>query len=177
MTMTLTPFLRYFLSYFGLAPGDIQSDLKKVILDCKFQILGIKTTMGHYIIIFSRNASCPISDEYIPWFMHMVCALLFFVVVMFKRFSLIILYQFTATGATMPVTSCTLKQIPNKYGSRCCYTDMSNTVLAPVRCDKTPPAFLKRGGCRQFIQLSVSFSLVTKSDTTDVSSQPTYPSF
>ena len=29
-----------------------------MILDCKFQILGIKTTVGHYIIIFSRNSSC-----------------------------------------------------------------------------------------------------------------------
>ena len=29
-----------------------------MILACKFQILGIKTTVGHYIIIFSRNSSC-----------------------------------------------------------------------------------------------------------------------
>ena len=29
-----------------------------MIFDCKFQILGIKTTVGHYIIIFSRNSSC-----------------------------------------------------------------------------------------------------------------------
>ena len=56
--MTLTPFLRCLLSYFGLAPGGIQSGLKKMILNCKFQILGIKTTVGHYVIIFSRNSSC-----------------------------------------------------------------------------------------------------------------------
>ena len=29
-----------------------------MILECKFQILGIKTTVGHYIIIFSRNSCC-----------------------------------------------------------------------------------------------------------------------
>ena len=29
-----------------------------MILGCKFQILGIKTTVGHYIIIFFRNSSC-----------------------------------------------------------------------------------------------------------------------
>ena len=29
-----------------------------MILDCKFQILVIKTTVGHYIIIFYRNSSC-----------------------------------------------------------------------------------------------------------------------
>ena len=57
--MTLTPFLRYFWSYFSLAPGSIQSSLKKLFQHyCKFQILGIKTTVGHYIIIFSRNSPC-----------------------------------------------------------------------------------------------------------------------
>ena len=37
-----------------------------MIPDGKFQILGIKTTMGHYIIIFSRNSSClPREDRYL----------------------------------------------------------------------------------------------------------------
>ena len=37
-----------------------------MILDCKFQILGIETTVGHYIITFSRNSSCLI---YAPFWM------------------------------------------------------------------------------------------------------------
>ena len=53
--MTLIPFLRYFWSYLCLALGGIQSALKKMILDCKFQILGIKNYCGSlYNHIFQK---------------------------------------------------------------------------------------------------------------------------
>ena len=62
----LTPFLRYFCSYFSLAPGGIQTGLKKMILGCKFHILGIKTTLGQHI---AKNLpvymdGCPFERRY-----------------------------------------------------------------------------------------------------------------
>ena len=47
--MNFDPFVKYFCSYLGLAPGRIQSGLKKMILGGKFHILGIKTTFGKHI--------------------------------------------------------------------------------------------------------------------------------
>ena len=46
------------LVIFRLGTGRHSPRLEKIISDCKFQILGIKTTVGHYIIKFSRNSSC-----------------------------------------------------------------------------------------------------------------------
>ena len=46
------------LDIFQLGTGRHSIRLEKNILECKFQILGIKTTVGHYIIIFSRKSSC-----------------------------------------------------------------------------------------------------------------------
>ena len=51
------PILKVLLVIFQLGTGRHSIRLEKMILDCKFQILGIKTTVGHYIIIFSRNSS------------------------------------------------------------------------------------------------------------------------
>ena len=57
-THDFDPLFKVLLVIFRLGTGRHSIRLEKMILDCKFQILGIKTTMGHYIIIFSRNSSC-----------------------------------------------------------------------------------------------------------------------
>ena len=46
------------LDIFELGTGRHSIRLEKMIWESKFQILGIKTNVGHYIIIFSRNSSC-----------------------------------------------------------------------------------------------------------------------
>ena len=56
--MTFDPLLKVLLVIFRLGTGRHSIRLEKMILDGKFQILGIKTTVGHYIITFSRNSSC-----------------------------------------------------------------------------------------------------------------------
>ena len=60
MTQThdFDPLYKVLQVIFRLSTGQHSIQLEKMILDCKFQILGIKTTVGHYIIIFSIFSSC-----------------------------------------------------------------------------------------------------------------------
>ena len=57
-THDFDPLFKVLLVIFQLGTGRHSIRLEKMILGCKFQILGIKTTVGHYIITFSRNSSC-----------------------------------------------------------------------------------------------------------------------
>ena len=60
-THDFDPLFKVLMVIFRLGTGRHWIQLEKMILDCKFQILGIKTTVGHYIIIFSRYSSCLLS--------------------------------------------------------------------------------------------------------------------
>ena len=55
-TQDFDPLFKVLLVIFQLGTGRHSIRLEKMIPDCKFQILGIKTIVGHYIIIFSRNS-------------------------------------------------------------------------------------------------------------------------
>ena len=57
-THDFDPLFKVLLVIFRLGTERLPIRVEKKILDCKFQILGIRTTVGHYIIIFSRNSSC-----------------------------------------------------------------------------------------------------------------------
>ena len=65
--MTFDPLFKVLLVIFRLGTGRHSIRFEKMILDCKFQILGIKTTVGHYIITFSRNSSCLLPGFAIIW--------------------------------------------------------------------------------------------------------------
>ena len=52
--MTFDPFFKVFLIIFQLSTGRHSIRLEKMILGCKFQILGIKTTLGQH---FAKNLS------------------------------------------------------------------------------------------------------------------------